>query len=135
MPLEAILRKIEPSARTKVSALGIEEQRVDVVFDLLSPPEVRTGLGDGFSVFLKVVEWRRADVVQVPLSALFRKDRAWFVFREADGLAVRTPVTLGRQNRIVAEVMDGLSVGDKVVTHPSDQVQEGVKIVNRAALE
>ena len=134
-PLEAILRKIEPSARTKVSALGIEEQRVDVVFDLLSPPADRPGLGDGFAVFLRVVEWSGTDVVQVPLSALFRSNGDWFVFRESNGIAVSTPVILGRRNRTAAQVLEGLSPGDSVITHPSDQVRDGVTIVDRSTLE
>ncbi|MCP3971838.1 MAG: HlyD family efflux transporter periplasmic adaptor subunit [Rhodobacteraceae bacterium] len=135
-PLEAILRKIEPSARTKVSALGIEEQRVDVVFDLLSPPADRPGLGDGFAVYLRVVEWRGSDVLQAPISALFRSNGGWFVFRVSpEGLAMKIPVTLGRRNGRTAEVLSGLSPGDKVVTHPSDRVQDAVEIVDRTALE
>ncbi len=86
-PLEAILRRIEPSATTKVSALGIEEQRVDVLFDLTSPAAERTGLGDGFSVFLRVVEWQAADQLQVPLSAIFRVGPDWHVFVAEDGVA------------------------------------------------
>ena len=134
-PLEAILRHIEPSARTKVSALGIEEQRVDVVFDLLSPPAERPGLGDGFAVFLRVVEWRADNEVQVPLSALFRDDGDWFVFRVQDGIATRVAVTPGRRNGSAAQVLDGLTAGDRVVTHPSDRVQDGVQIVDRETLE
>lgn len=134
-PLEAILRHIEPSARTKVSALGIEEQRVDVVFDLLSPPAERPGLGDGFAVFLRVVEWRADNELQVPLSALFRDGGDWFVFRVQDGIATRVAVTPGRRNGSVAQVLDGLAAGDRVVTHPSDRVQDGVQIVDRATLE
>lgn len=134
-PLEAILRRIEPSARTKVSALGIEEQRVDVVFDLLSPPKDRQGLGDGFAVFLRVVEWRRENVTQVPLSALFRSNGDWFVFRVSENIASRVPVTVGRRNDRMAEVLDGLSPGDLVVTHPSDPVRDSVEIVDRATLE
>ncbi|MGI9391408.1 MAG: efflux RND transporter periplasmic adaptor subunit [Boseongicola sp.] len=135
-PLEAILRKIEPSAGTKISALGIEEQRVDVVFDLLSPPSDRPGLGDGFSVFLRVIEWRGSDVVQVPLSALFRSNGDWFVFKaNDDGLAERTEVSVGRRNSRTAQVLSGLDAGDRVITHPSDRVQDGIKFVDRAELE
>lgn len=134
-PLEAVLRRIDPAARTKVSALGIEEQRVDVVFDLLSAPAARPGLGDGFAVFLRVVEWRADDVVQVPLSALFRVGSDWFVFQVQDDIAVRAPVTLGRRNGSAAQVLSGLAAGDRVVTHPSDRVSDGIKIVDRATLE
>jgi len=134
-PLEAILRRINPSARTKVSALGIEEQRVDVVFDLLTPPAQRPGLGDGFAVYLRVVEWRGDDVLQVPLSALFRRDGAWFVFRVTDGIATRAAVKLGHRNGRTAEVLEGLKPGDTVVTHPSDKVQDGTEITDRTTLE
>lgn len=134
--LEAILRKIEPSARTKVSALGIEEQRVDVVFDLLSPPADRPGLGDGFAVYLRVVEWQADGVLQIPLSALFRNDGDWFVFRVTpDGTAERVAVGIGRRNGRVAQVLSGLTEGDRVVTHPSERVQDGVAIVDRTSLE
>ncbi|MDJ0826377.1 MAG: HlyD family efflux transporter periplasmic adaptor subunit [Rhodobacter sp.] len=135
-PLEAILRKIEPSARTKVSALGIEEQRVDVVFDLISPPQTRPGLGDGFSVYLRVVEWQADDQLQIPLSAPFRDDGDWFVFRvTGEGLAERVGVELGRRNGRVAQVLTGIAEGDRVVTHPSDRVADGVEIVDRKTLE
>jgi HlyD family secretion protein len=134
-PLEAILRKIEPSARTKVSALGIEEQRVDVVFDVLSPPSERAGLGDGFAVFLRVVEWRGANVVQVPLSALFRNNGDWYVFGAEDGVSGRVAVTIGRRNSHAAQVLSGLDAGDKVITHPNDRVQDAAEIVDRAELE
>ncbi len=134
-PLEAVLRKIEPSARTKISALGIEEQRVDVVFDLLSPPEDRPGLGDGFAVFLRVIEWQETDVLQVPLSAVFRSNGDWYVFRAEGAVLQRVPVTLGRMNTRVAQVLDGLAPGDRVVVHPSDRVSDGVRFVDRAELE
>ncbi len=134
-PLEGILRKIEPSANTKISALGIEEQRVDVVFDLLSPPAQRPGLGDGFAVFVRVVEWRGDNVLQVPLSALFREDGDWHVFKVQEGFAERVPVTIGRRNSNAAQILSGLSPGDLVITHPGDRVQNGVEIVNRANLE
>ncbi len=134
-PLEAILRHIEPSAITKVSALGIEEQRVDVVFDLLSPPAERPGLGDGYAVFLRIVEWQANDITQLPLSAAFRRGGTWHVFVAEDGAAKLREVTLGRRNGRNAEVLSGLSPGEFVVTHPSDRVQEGVQLVDRATLE
>ncbi|GGE62541.1 efflux RND transporter periplasmic adaptor subunit [Actibacterium pelagium] len=134
-PLEAVLSKIEPSARTKVSALGIEEQRVDVVFDLLSPPEDRPGLGDGFAVFLRVLEWEGQDILQVPLSAVFRNNGNWYAFRAEGSVLRQVPVTLGRMNSHVAQVLDGLSPGDRVVVHPSDRVSDGIPFVDRAELE
>jgi len=133
-PLEARLRSIEPSARTKVSALGIEEQRVDAVFTLVSPPENREGLGDGFSVFLRVVEWQADDAVQVPLSSLWRDDEDWAVFVVENGLATRRTVDIGRQNSRTAQVLSGLEAGATVITHPSDSITDGTVVADRATL-
>ncbi len=130
-PLEAALRSIEPSAHTKVSALGIEEQRVDAVFDLTSPPEDRAGIGDRFAVYLRIVTWEGDGVMQVPLSALFRRDRGWAVFRAVEGVARLTPVTIGHRNDTAAEVTDGLSAGDRVILHPSDAISEGTPVTER----
>lgn len=133
--LEARLRKIEPVARTKVSALGIEEQRVDALFDILTPPQDRPGLGEGFAVFLRIVEWQAGDALQVPLSALFRRDGGWAVFTVEDGTARLTPIRIGRRGETTAEVTDGIAAGLRVVTHPSDAVGDGTGVVDRATLE
>lgn len=130
-PLEAQISKIEPAAYTKVSALGIEEQRVDVVFEFVSPPEERQELGDGYAVFLRIVEWEADDVLGVPVSALFREGGGWAVFRVSGGEASLQPVEIGRRNASVAEVLDGLVEGDRVVMHPSDAVAEGVTVTER----
>ena len=132
--LDARLVRIEPSARTKVSALGIEEQRVDAIFEIVSPPEDRKGLGDGFSVFLRIVEWQTDDTVQVPLSALWRSGEDWAVFVVEDGEAKRRTVEIGRRNAREAQVLAGLEPGEVVVTHPSDEVTAGTAIVDRASL-
>jgi HlyD family secretion protein len=132
--LEARLLRIEPSARTKVSALGIEEQRVDAVFEIVSPPEARQGLGDGVSVFLRIVEWQTDDTVQVPLSALWRAGRDWAVFVVEDETAVRRTVEIGRRNAREAQVLSGLEPGEIVITHPSDEVTAGAAIADRASL-
>lgn len=131
--LEARLRRIDPSAETRVSALGIEEQRVDAVFDLLSPPEARPGLGDGFAVFLRITAWEEADAVQVPLGALFRQGAGWAVFRAEDEFARLVPVDVGRMNETHAQVLSGLVEGQRVVPHPSDALADGVRIADRAA--
>ncbi|NKX44844.1 efflux RND transporter periplasmic adaptor subunit [Roseicyclus persicicus] len=132
--LEAVLRRVEPAAETRVSALGIEEQRVDVIFDLVTPPEARAGLGHGFSVFLRVVEWETDSAVQVPLGAVFRRGDGWAVFVVADGLAEERAVTLGRRGARTAEVLAGLTPGERIVTHPSDAVADGVAVVDRRAM-
>ncbi|WP_413874006.1 efflux RND transporter periplasmic adaptor subunit [Albidovulum sp.] len=132
-PLEARLRSLDPSAHTKVSALGIEEQRVDAVFDITSPPEARSGLGDGYAVYLRIVTWQGAEVMQVPLSALFRQGDGWAVFRAVDGRARLSPVALGHRNGTAAEVTEGLSPGDRVILHPSDAVTDGMPVEERMA--
>ncbi|CAN0589383.1 unnamed protein product, partial [Ectocarpus sp. 12 AP-2014] len=129
--LEAQLIRIEPAARTEVSALGIEEQRVDAIFELISPLEDRTALGDGFSVFLRVVEWQGDDVLQVPLSATFRLGDIWGVFAVEDGIARQMEVTLGRRNARDVQVLTGLEAGTLVVTHPSDDLADGSAVLQR----
>ena len=133
--LEARVSKIEPSGYTKVSALGIEEQRVDVVFEIISPVAQRRSLGHGFAVYLRVVEWERNDILQVPLSALFRQDGTWAVFVAKDGVARLRPVDIGRMNDLSAEILAGLSVTDKVLVHPNERVEDGRSIGARNTSE
>ena len=132
--LEAKLDRIDPKARTKISALGIEEQRVDAYFIMTSPRDTHATLGDGFSVFLRIVEWRAEDVLQVPLSAIFRQDTGWAVFVAQGGVAEKRTVTLGRRNTQMTEVVSGLAVSEQVVTHPSDAIAAGVALVERSQL-
>jgi HlyD family secretion protein len=132
--LAARVRRIDPAAFTKVSALGIEEQRVRVYLDFDGPPEARAGLGEGFRVYVRVVEWRGEDVLQVPISALFRDGDAWAAFRVEDGTAALTPVGIGRRNDAAAEVLSGLDPGDLVVTYPGDRVAGGTAIAERTAV-
>lgn len=134
VPLYATLRSVDPSARTKVSALGIEEQRVEATFDLTSPPQDRAGLADGFAVFLRITEWRSPDELQAPLSALFRHQQDWAVFTAQDGRARLTPVRIGRRNGTFAQVLGGLEPGQPVITHPSDQIADGVRIIDRKSM-
>lgn len=130
--LEARLRSIDPSARTVVSAIGIEEQRVEAVFDLITPPGERQGLGDGFAVFLRIVAWEADGVLQVPLSALFRTGPGWAVYRAEDGVARLAPVEIGRRNDRMAEVRSGLEEGAVVVLHPADRVAEGTPLSDQS---
>lgn len=133
-PLRATLRHIAPSAVTKVSALGIEEQRVDAFFDLTSPPADRPALGDGFAVFLRIIEWENADALQVPLSAIFKRDSIWTVFIAKGGVVQERAITLGRRNSQFAEVLDGLAAGEQVVVHPNDALSAGQRIALRSTL-
>ena len=133
-PLAAMLAEVEPIGQTEVSALGIEEQRVDVIFDIETPAEERAGLGHGYSVFMRVVEWESDAALQVPLGALFRRGEQWALFVVEDGIARERVVTLGRRGARTAEIRDGLSAGEIIVTHPSDAVADGVRVVDRAGL-
>lgn len=129
--LEARLVRIEPAARTEVSALGIEEQRVDTVFEITSPLAEREGLGDGFSVHLRIVEWQSDETLQVPLSATFRVGDAWGLFAVEDGAAHERLVELGQRNARTVEVLSGLEAGTMVVTHPSDDLSDGSPVRQR----
>ena len=126
--LAARVRRVDPAAYTKVSALGIEEQRVDVVLDIVDPPEVWHNLGHAFRVMAHLVVWQADSVVRVPLGALFRRGSDWAVFKVVDGRAVETRVVIGHRTDTVAEVTGGLAAGDAVVLHPSDQVIDGVAV-------
>lgn len=133
--LMAKVTEIEPAAFTKVSALGIEEQRVKVLLDFVTPAEDRPTLGHNFRVYLRIVEWHGSDVLTLPISALFRENGDWAVFTVADGVAHLTPVEIGKRNTDIAQVLGGLSDGDVVITHPSDRVSEGVQVVDRTTLQ
>jgi HlyD family secretion protein len=130
--LEARVRRVEPSAFTKVSALGVEEQRVNVVADLVDPPEKRRGLGDGFRVEVHVVTADLPRALAVPLGALFRQGERWSVFRVEGGRAVLRSLTIGLRNSRVAEVKEGLAEGDLVVLYPGEALESGIRVAPRA---
>ncbi|MEZ6043637.1 MAG: HlyD family efflux transporter periplasmic adaptor subunit [Planctomycetaceae bacterium] len=123
-PLTGKVRLVEPSAFTKISALGIEEQRVNVIIDFESADEP-PALGDGYRVDARIVTWQGQDVLKVPAGALFRSGNQWAVFRDVNNRAVTTLLKLGHRNDAEAEVLDGLSAGEHVVLHPGDLLQEG----------
>ncbi|MEM9656800.1 MAG: HlyD family efflux transporter periplasmic adaptor subunit [Planctomycetota bacterium] len=129
--LHGRVRLVEPSAFTKISTLGVEEQRVNVIVDLTDPPEVRAALGDGFRVEARIVVAEAARVLTIPTSALFRAERQWAVFRVEDGTVEQRLVRLGIRNGLEAEVVDGLVETDFVVVHPGDNVTEGVSVTQR----
>lgn len=116
---------MEPSAFTKISPLGIEEQRVNVIADLLDAPPA---LGDGFRVEARIVVWEAPQAVQVPISALFRCGQAWCVFTVANGKAQRRQVAIGHRNEVAAEVQQGLAAGATVIVHPSPQLADGKRV-------
>lgn len=130
--LHGRVRRVEPYAFTKVSALGVEEQRVNVMIDFSDPMEKWRALGHGFRVQARIVVWRDDDVLKLPVSALFRDGADWAVFvGSGEGRAVMRKVELGRRNGVEAQVVAGLSEGDAVVLHPSDRIEDGVRIEPR----
>jgi HlyD family secretion protein len=123
--LEARVRLVEPSGFTKVSALGVEEQRVNVIADFVAAP---AGLADGYRIEGRIVVWEGADVLKVPSSALFRRGGEWNVFVVENGRAVRRAIEVGHRNPLDVEVRQGLEPGARVVLHPSDLITEGVRV-------
>jgi HlyD family secretion protein len=119
------VRRVEPAAFTRVSALGVEEQRVNVVIDL---PRLPPGLSDGYRVETRISVWEDADVTIVPISALFRQEQNWAVFLVRDSRAKLARVQIGERNAAGAQVLDGLRAGDEVVVFPSDQIKSGRRV-------
>jgi HlyD family secretion protein len=127
------VRLVEPSAFTKVSALGIEEQRVNVVIDFTNSAVelAKLHLGDGYRVDAHIVVDRRDDALMVPTGALFRRGDGWAVFRIADGQAHATAVRIGPRNASHAVVEDGLVAGARVIVYPTDAIRDGVRVAPR----
>lgn len=126
--LEARVRRVEPSGFMKISALGVEEQRVNVLIDFIDAASAAAALGDGYRAEVRIVTWQADDVVQVPVSALFRQGDAWAVYvMTPDGRVRLTPVTIGHRNAQMAEVLSGVSPGDVVVAHPPDTLSDGAR--------
>ncbi|HEY8569371.1 efflux RND transporter periplasmic adaptor subunit [Microbulbifer sp.] len=130
--LHGRVRLVEPYGFTKISALGIEEQRVNVIVDFTDPREEWARLGHGYRVDAAIQIWRADDVVQVPTGALFRHQKAWAVFKVVGDRAVRTEVEIGHNNGRVAEILSGISPGETIVLHPSERITDGVKLTERA---
>ena len=129
--LHGRVRLVEPAGFTKVSALGVEEQRVNVIIDFEDPAGPAQKLGDGYRVEVSVIVWERAGVLKVPTSALFRVGEAWAVFAVRDGRAAQTGIRIGQRNALEAELISGLDEGDSVIVHPGDTVAEGVSVTSR----
>jgi HlyD family secretion protein len=131
--LEAKVRRIEPAGFTKISALGVEEQRVNVVFDFVDPAAAWTALGDAYRVEVRVVIWEGSNVLRVPTGALFREREQWAVYVVENGRARRRLLELGHQNGREAEVLSGLDEGSQVILHPPDNLVDGARIGERQA--
>ena len=125
------VRVVEPSAFTKLSALGVEEQRVNVIIDMDDDRELWSNLGDGYRVEARISVWEGEDVLKVPASAVFRSDEAWATFVVEEGTAVVRTVELGETNGLETEVLSGLEEGDAVIAYPSDSVRDGVSVKAR----
>jgi len=126
--LQGTVRRVEPAGFTRVSALGVDEQRVPVIVDFADVRSAADQLGVGFRVEAEFLLWEGDDVIQVPTSALFRSDGRWSVFVVADGRAQQREVSTGRRSGMVTQILDGLEPGEIVVTHPGDRVQDGVRV-------
>jgi len=129
--LRGRVRRVEPFGFTKISALGVEEQRVNVVIDFEDPREAWNALGDGYRVEVRVVIWQSDDVLRVPTSSLFRSGEGWAVFTATGGDAQLTELEIGQRNGLTAEVRAGLDAGDRVVLYPADAVADGVSVKER----
>ncbi len=130
-PVEGTVRTVEPSGHTKISALGVEEQRVRIIVDFTSPRQAWQRLGDGYRVEARFVLWQGNNVLQLPSSALFRHGKGWAVFRLERGRARLTPVEIGHRAGLVTQVLSGLSAGDRIVAHPDEAISNGVRVRTR----
>ncbi len=130
-PVAGRVRRVEPSATTRLSALGVEEQRVAVVIDLAAPPATWAGMGDGWRVEVEIITVDVPDAVTVPLGALRRDGEGWSVFVVTGGRAHRRGVQLGHKNRDAAEITAGLAAGDQVILHPGERIGDGVRVLAR----
>lgn len=129
--LEAVVRTVEPTGFTRVSALGVEEQRVWVIADLVSPYSDWQQLGDGYRVEAQFILWQEDDVLQVPASALFRHDDGWAVFTIDAGKARLVTVSTGHSNGLVTQILDGVVTGEHVILHPDDRIADGVRVAEK----
>lgn len=126
--LKARVRRVEPSGFTKVSALGVEEQRVNVIMDFAQERESFAALADGFRVEVSITLWRKDNIARLPASALFRRGDGWAVYVVSDAKALRRDVQIGRRNALHAELLGGIDESLPVIVHPSEAVSDGVAV-------
>lgn len=129
--LSGTVHRVDPFGVTKVSALGVEEQRVPLTIALTSDPSDFKGLGHGFRVEVRIVIWESENTLQIPTSALFRNGSDWATFVERDGAAQMVTVQIGHSNGISTEVSDGVTEGDSVILYPSAAIEDQIKIAKR----
>jgi HlyD family secretion protein len=124
-PLRARVRVVEPYGFTKISALGVEEQRVNVIADFVDPPGQ---LGDGYRVEAKIIIWHSESALTIPVSALFRRGESWAVFVIENGRAKLREIRMGHRGALEAEVLEGLRAGETVIRHPSNDISPGTRV-------
>lgn len=129
--LNGSVRVVEPAGYTKISALGVEEQRVPVIVDITSRKQDWNRLGDSYRVIAEFILWESDNVLQVPTSALFRTGASWSLFTLLDGKAHQKEVKVGHQSGLYAEILDGIEEGETVLTHPDEQIEDGVRVKAR----
>lgn len=130
-PIQGRVTRVDPAGFLKVSALGIEEQRVRTIVDFLDPPAAWSRLGHDYRVIVHVTIWKAENVLRVPVGALFRQGEDWAVFSVKDGRLRVALVKLGQRNNRMAEILSGLAEGDRVVLHPSDRIKDGISVFQR----
>jgi HlyD family secretion protein len=132
-PLNAVVQRVEPTGFTKVSALGIAEQRVNVILNLTDPREAWQSLGHGYRVDVRVIVWQSDAVDVVPLTALFRHGDGWALFVDDGGRARLRPVVIGHRAGLKVELVDGVTAGDQVIVNPSGRIEDGTRVARRAS--
>jgi HlyD family secretion protein len=124
-PIRARVRLIEPAGFTKISALGVEEKRVNIISDFVDSPD---GLSDGYRVDARIVTWQGQNVLKIPGSAAFRDGETWSVFVIEGGRARRKMVRIRHRNQTEVEILQGLTVGQEVILHPSNELKDGIRV-------
>lgn len=127
------VRLVEPSGFTKISALGIEEQRVNVMIDFTDPIERRRALGDGFRIEARIVVWRERETLKVPVGALARREGGWSVYVANNGRAELRSIAMGRRSSREAQVLQGLSAGGQIILHPGAMISDDARISPRSS--
>ncbi len=131
--LNGVVDRVDPLGFTKFSALGVEEQRVNTIVRFTDPAEARQALGHGYRVEVRIIIWEDNAALTVPASALFRSASEWAVFKVTNGKTRLTPVTIGGNNGVIAEVVSGLEAGDSIVLYPASGLTDNIRVVQRHA--
>lgn len=126
--LQGIVRLVEPVGFTEVSALGVEEQRVLVIVDIVTEGEQWRSLGDGYRVEASFILWQQDDVLLVPSSSLFKFEGRWVLYVVEDGYAQWREVRLGQRNGLLVQVLDGVEAGERVIRHPDNALEDGARV-------